>query len=129
MITSPTCFRVAAGRAVAGPDGVSIASAFAAMRVPALRSSETVATRSRGAGSGFDFVSRYFAPGAGVDEDPVTGAAHCALAPYWAKKLGKTEMLAYQASVRGGVVGLRVSGDRVVLRGQAVTVVSGRLLK
>jgi predicted PhzF superfamily epimerase YddE/YHI9 len=84
---------------------------------------------TRGAGSGFDFVSRYFAPGAGVDEDPVTGAAHCALAPYWAKKLGKTEMLAYQASVRGGVVGVRVAGDRVVLRGQAVTVVSGKLLK
>ncbi|HVH05025.1 MAG TPA: PhzF family phenazine biosynthesis protein [Myxococcota bacterium] len=84
---------------------------------------------TRGDGSGFDFVSRYFAPGAGIDEDPVTGAAHCALAPYWAKKLGKTEMLAYQASVRGGVVGVRVAGDRVVLRGQAVTVVSGQLLK
>jgi PhzF family phenazine biosynthesis protein len=84
---------------------------------------------TRGDGSGFDFVSRYFAPGFGVDEDPVTGAAHCALGPYWAKKLGKTELLAYQASVRGGVVGLRVQGDRVVLRGQAVTVVSGKLLK
>jgi PhzF family phenazine biosynthesis protein len=84
---------------------------------------------TRGDGSGFDFVSRYFAPGAGIDEDPVTGAAHCALAPYWAKKLGKTEMLAYQASTRGGVVGMRVAGERVLLRGQAVTVVSGRLLK
>jgi predicted PhzF superfamily epimerase YddE/YHI9 len=89
----------------------------------------SVILTTKGEGSGFDFVSRYFAPGAGVDEDPVTGAAHCALAPYWAKKLGKTEMLAYQASVRGGVVGVRVQGDRVVLRGQAVTVVSGQLLK
>jgi PhzF family phenazine biosynthesis protein len=89
----------------------------------------SVILTTRGEGSGFDFVSRYFAPGAGVDEDPVTGAAHCALGPYWAKKLGKTELLAYQASVRGGVVGLRVAGDRVVLRGQAVTVVSGQLLK
>ena len=59
----------------------------------------------------------------------MTGAAHCALAPYWAKKLGKTEMTGYQASRRGGVVGVRVAGDRVALRGQAVTVVSGRLLQ
>jgi PhzF family phenazine biosynthesis protein len=78
---------------------------------------------------GFDFVSRYFAPGAGVPEDPVTGAAHCALAPYWARKLGKKEMTGYQASARGGVVGVRVEGDRVALRGRAVTVISGRLLK
>jgi PhzF family phenazine biosynthesis protein len=78
---------------------------------------------------GFDFVSRYFAPGAGVDEDPVTGAAHCALGPYWSEKLGKREMTAYQASARGGVVGVRVEGERVALRGRAVTVVSGRLLK
>jgi PhzF family phenazine biosynthesis protein len=84
---------------------------------------------ARGEGSGFDFVSRYFAPGAGVGEDPVTGAAHCALAPYWAEKLGKKEMLGYQASTRGGVVGVRAQGDRVALRGRAVTVVSGRLLK
>jgi len=78
---------------------------------------------------GFDFVSRYFAPGAGIDEDPVTGAAHCALAPYWAKKLGKAELVGFQASKRGGVVGVRALGERVALRGQAVTVVSGRLLR
>jgi PhzF family phenazine biosynthesis protein len=78
---------------------------------------------------GFDFVSRYFAPGAGIDEDPVTGAAHCALGPYWAKKLGRTELVGFQASRRGGVVGVRVQDDRVGLRGQAVTVVSGRLLR
>ena len=89
----------------------------------------SVILTARGEGSGFDFVSRYFAPGYGIDEDPVTGAAHCALAPYWAAKLGKQEMTGYQASTRGGVVGVRTQGDRVALRGRAVTVVSGRLLK
>ncbi len=73
-------------------------------------------------------MSRFFAPGAGVDEDPVTGSAHCALAPYWAKKLGKTEMRAFQASARGGEVGVRVVGDRVILRGQGVTVLRGELI-
>jgi PhzF family phenazine biosynthesis protein len=77
---------------------------------------------------GFDFVSRFFAPGAGVAEDPVTGSAHCCLAPYWQSRLGKEEMLAYQASERGGVVGVRSAGDRVLLRGQAVTVLRGELL-
>jgi PhzF family phenazine biosynthesis protein len=76
----------------------------------------------------FDFVSRFFAPAAGIDEDPVTGSAHCCLGPYWAAKLGKTAMFAYQASTRGGTVGVEVKGDRVVLRGQAVTVVRGELL-
>jgi PhzF family phenazine biosynthesis protein len=76
----------------------------------------------------FDFISRFFAPGAGVAEDPVTGSAHCALAPYWRERLGKDEMLAYQASARGGVVGVRVAGDRVILRGKAVTVLRGELL-
>ena len=81
-----------------------------------------------GASSGFDFVSRFFAPGAGVDEDPVTGSAHVALGPYWGAKLGKTEMTAYQASTRGGVVRVRVNGDRVILGGQAVTVMTAELL-
>ncbi|MFH1144951.1 MAG: PhzF family phenazine biosynthesis protein [Candidatus Eisenbacteria bacterium] len=75
----------------------------------------------------FDFVSRYFAPWIGVDEDPVTGSAHCALGPYWSRRLGKTEMLAYQASRRGGVVHVRVDGSRVHLGGQAVTVLAGEL--
>ena len=75
----------------------------------------------------FDFVSRFFAPGAGIDEDPVTGSAHCALAPFWAERLGKTEMTAYQASPRGGTVKVRLEGDRVVLMGQAVTVLRGEL--
>jgi predicted PhzF superfamily epimerase YddE/YHI9 len=78
--------------------------------------------------SNYDFVSRYFAGGAGVDEDPVTGSAHCMLAPYWAAKLGKTEMRAYQASARGGEVNVRVLGDRVGLGGRAVTVLRGSLI-
>ncbi|HCC59263.1 MAG TPA: hypothetical protein DEQ47_18770 [Solibacterales bacterium] len=76
----------------------------------------------------FDFVSRFFAPGAGVEEDPVTGSAHCALAPYWGKKLGRTEMRAFQVSERGGEVRVRLRGDRVILAGQAVTVWRGELL-
>lgn len=75
----------------------------------------------------FDFVSRYFAPGAGIDEDPVTGSAHCCLGPYWSEQLGKTEMTAFQASARGGTVRVRVKGDRVLLGGQAVTVLRGEL--
>jgi predicted PhzF superfamily epimerase YddE/YHI9 len=70
----------------------------------------------------YDFVSRFFAPAAGVNEDPVTGSAHCALGPYWQAKLGKADFTAYQASARGGVVKVGVRGDRVLLGGQAVTV-------
>jgi PhzF family phenazine biosynthesis protein len=77
---------------------------------------------------GFDFVSRFFAPAAGVAEDPVTGSAHCCLTPFWGARLHKTEMTAYQASPRGGVVGVRWAGDRVHLRGQAVTVLRGQLV-
>lgn len=76
----------------------------------------------------YDFVSRFFAPGSGVDEDPVTGSAHCTLGPYWAPKLGKEDFLAYQASARGGALRVRVVGERVLLEGQAVTVLQGRLL-
>ena len=76
----------------------------------------------------YDFVSRFFAPAAGIDEDPVTGSAHCALAPFWGARLGKTEMTAYQASARGGVVKVRLAGDRVILGGQAVTVLRGELV-
>ena len=68
----------------------------------------------------FDFISRFFAPAAGVDEDPVTGSAHCALGPWWQAKLGRDEFTAWQASARGGLVKLAVRGDRVLLRGQAV---------
>ena len=76
----------------------------------------------------FDFISRFFAPGAGINEDPVTGSAHCVLGPFWSERLGKTEMLAYQASARGGIVRVRVSGERVFLGGQAVTVCRGALV-
>jgi PhzF family phenazine biosynthesis protein len=76
----------------------------------------------------YDFVSRFFAPAVGVAEDPVTGSAHCCLTPYWAKRLGKTEMTGYQASARGGVVRVALVGDRVKLAGQAVTVLRGELL-
>jgi len=77
---------------------------------------------------GFDFVSRFFAPAAGVYEDPVTGSAHCTLAPFWAERLGKKELVGYQASSRGGVVQVRVEGDRVFLGGQAVTVLACELV-
>jgi len=83
---------------------------------------------SRSARPEFDFVSRFFAPGAGIDEDPVTGSAHCCLAGYWRKHLHKDSFVAYQASARGGVVRVRVSGDRAILGGQAVTVTKGVLI-
>jgi predicted PhzF superfamily epimerase YddE/YHI9 len=69
-----------------------------------------------------DFVSRFFAPGAGIDEDPVTGSAHCALGPYWGARLGKTDLVARQESQRGGTLRVGVRGERVELRGQAVRV-------
>jgi PhzF family phenazine biosynthesis protein len=75
----------------------------------------------------YDFVSRYFAPAKGISEDPVTGAAHCMLAPYWAARLGKNEFRAYQASRRGGEVGCRVVGDRVELRGECVFYLEGEV--
>jgi len=76
----------------------------------------------------FDFVSRFFAPAIGVDEDQVTGSAHCCLGAFWRKRLGKTEFVAYQASARGGVVKVRVTKDRAFLGGRAVTVARGELL-
>lgn len=88
---------------------------------------EGVIATSRSDDPAYDFVSRYFAPSWGIPEDPVTGSAHCSLAPYWREKLDKDEFTAYQASARGGVVGARIDGERVVLRGQAVTVLQGRL--
>ncbi len=93
-------------------------------RIPA----RGVIVTARSASPAFDFVSRFFAPGLGIEEDPVTGSAHTALGPYWGRKLGKTEMTAYQASARGGVVRLRLDGDRIALGGQAVTVIQGILL-
>lgn len=86
-----------------------------------------ICVTARPAAGPYDFVSRFFAPNAGIDEDPVTGSAHCLLAAYWGERLGKDEMLAYQASARGGVVRVSWRGDRVGLGGQAVTVARGAL--
>jgi PhzF family phenazine biosynthesis protein len=87
-----------------------------------------VIVTARSAEPSRDFVSRFFAPRAGVGEDPVTGSAHCALAPYWAGRLGKSAMIGHQISARGGVVHVRLAGDRVLLSGKAVTVLRGRLV-
>lgn len=76
----------------------------------------------------FDFMSRFFAPAAGVDEDPVTGSAHCCLAPHWGQRLGRSAMTGYQASARGGVVHVELRGDRVLLGGEGVIVAEGNLL-
>ncbi len=75
-----------------------------------------------------DFVSRFFAPGSGVDEDPVTGSAHCCLGPYWSARLEKDKLVGYQASTRGGLVRVQCCGGRVLLSGQAVTVMRGELV-
>ncbi|HEX6037293.1 PhzF family phenazine biosynthesis protein [Longimicrobium sp.] len=87
-----------------------------------------VIVTARAAGGEHDFVSRFFAPRVGVPEDPVTGSAHCVLAPFWAARLGRDTLTGFQASRRGGVVKVRVAGDRVMLGGQAVTVVRGELV-
>jgi len=86
-----------------------------------------VIATARAAEPPFDFVSRFFAPAVGVDEDPVTGSSHCCLGPFWRDRLGKDELLARQISARGGTVRVRVAGSRVELGGQAVTVLSGEL--
>jgi PhzF family phenazine biosynthesis protein len=79
-------------------------------------------------GTGYDFVSRFFGPAVGIDEDPVTGSAHTALAPFWGKRLGRTELTGLQASARTGLVRTALRGDRVLLTGTAVTVIDGELL-
>jgi predicted PhzF superfamily epimerase YddE/YHI9 len=87
-----------------------------------------VIVTSRAVGGDDDFVSRFFAPQSGIDEDPVTGSAHCALAAHWQTRLGKSRFVARQISPRGGVLHVEVAGDRVRLGGQAVTVLRGELL-
>ena len=86
-----------------------------------------VIVTARAETEGFDFVSRFFGPRAGVDEDPVTGSAHCCLGPYWQRRLGRDAFTAWQASERGGLVKVEVRGERVALSGQAVTVLRGKL--
>ena len=87
-----------------------------------------VIVTARSDDSKYDFVSRFFAPTFGIDEDPVTGAAHCALGPYWQSRLNKSELSAFQASARGGEVSIRVEGDRVKLIGKAVIVLRAELM-
>ncbi len=99
---------------------------FARLRRLALRC--LIVTARATVSGGFDFVSRFFAPAIGIDEDPVTGSAHCYLTPYWAGRLGRDELLACQVSPRGGVLRVRAVGERVALQGQALTVFKGELL-
>jgi predicted PhzF superfamily epimerase YddE/YHI9 len=87
-----------------------------------------VIATSRSADPGFDFVSRFFAPASGINEDPVTGSSHCCLGPFWGRRLRKESLLARQVSARGGVLKVRLERDRVVLGGQAVTVLRSELL-
>jgi predicted PhzF superfamily epimerase YddE/YHI9 len=87
-----------------------------------------VIVTSRSLSAGYDFVSRFFAPAVGVEEDPVTGSAHCCLGPYWGSKLGKKALIAYQASSRGGILRVGLKDDRVLIGGQAVTVLRADLL-
>jgi PhzF family phenazine biosynthesis protein len=87
-----------------------------------------VIVTSRADSEGYDFVSRFFAPAVGVAEDPVTGSAHCCLGPFWASRLGKSDMIAYQASLRGGEVKVSSRGERVILGGQAITTLQCNLL-
>ncbi len=96
-------------------------------RLGAIAARGVIAT-SRSADPAFDFVSRFFAPASGIDEDPVTGSSHCCLAPFWSRRLGKESFLARQISARGGVLKVRLDGDRVRLGGQAVTVLRSELL-
>jgi PhzF family phenazine biosynthesis protein len=111
------------GRAVRSlePDFVALG------KLPA-RGVIVTAAAERRADVGHDYVSRFFAPSVGIDEDPVTGSAHCALAPYWSEKLGRADLVGWQASARGGVVRTRIDGDRVALGGRAVTVWKGELV-
>ncbi len=87
-----------------------------------------VIVTSRSDSAEYDFISRFFGPRVGVPEDPATGSSHCALGPFWAQRLGKNELVAYQASPRGGVLRVRLNGERIAIGGQAVTVLRAELL-
>lgn len=108
----------------------SLAPDLAALGLIDTRGIIVTARAGNPAGSGYDYALRFFGPRVGVAEDMVTGTAHCALAPYWRDRFGdeRTEFVAYQASPRGGLVGVRLSGDRVLIAGKAVTVLKGELL-
>jgi predicted PhzF superfamily epimerase YddE/YHI9 len=92
----------------------------------ALRKLGDIMLIATAAGEDTDMLSRVFVPGGGIDEDPVTGSAHCLLTPFWAKRLGKTDLTAFQASARGGHLGCRLEGDRTILTGQCRTMIEGR---
>jgi PhzF family phenazine biosynthesis protein len=110
---------------VAGEDSLRAARPdFARLRTVPGRA--LMITAASAPGHGADYVCRYFAPWAGVDEDPVTGSAHCALGPFWAARLGRRALSALQVSPRGGSLRVAADGDRVRLSGQAVTVVEGK---
>ncbi|MFZ3033033.1 MAG: PhzF family phenazine biosynthesis protein [Parvibaculum sp.] len=87
----------------------------------------TICTAEGEAGSGVDFVSRMFAPAKGIDEDPVTGSAHCVTVPYWAKKLGRSDLVARQISARGGTLWSSHAGDRVIMRGKCADYMKGEI--
>ncbi len=116
---------------VAGEEEVRAARPdFARLRAESDRGAAkrgVVVTAPAAAGGGADFVSRFFAPAAGIDEDPVTGSTHCALAPHWAARLGRGELVAHQVSPRGGWLRLRLMDERVGIAGQAVTVLTATL--
>lgn len=97
------------------------------LQLRSIRGRALAVTAQAAAGRDYDFLTRYFAPWVGVDEDPVTGSIHCALGPLWGARLGKTALSAFQASPRGGALRIDLAGDRVRLGGRAVTVVSGTL--
>lgn len=116
----------------AGPDWMVVLPDEASVRAVApdfrrLRSIDVRGVMVTAPGDEASFVSRFFAPGSGIDEDPVTGSAHCALCPYWSERLGKAQMTARQLSARGGRLDVELRGDRVVLQGQAVTILEGNL--
>ncbi len=96
----------------------------------ALRETDGAATivTSKSSISNYDFVSRFFAPAMGIDEDPVTGSAHCYLAPFWAERLGKSDMVGFQVSGRTGIVRCRIEAPRVILSGKARTIMKGEVL-
>ncbi|MDO9619035.1 MAG: PhzF family phenazine biosynthesis protein [Pseudomonas sp.] len=122
--------------ALQGPQGIQellvVLPSEAAVRgfqpnLPALAELPGLGVLITAPGERHDFVSRYFAPAIGINEDPVTGSTHCMLTPYWAERLGKTQLSAYQCSARGGELHCRLEGERVKIAGQAVLVASGRL--
>lgn len=124
--------RAAPVEVLAARDGFAVFRSEAEVRaldpdMPAVAVLDCLGVIATAPGKDCDFVSRFFAPGGGVPEDPVTGSAHCALAPYWAARLGKGELAARQVSARGGEIHCRLNGDRVVISGNAVTFMVGEI--